>query len=263
MGFSWPFRRHTRWQKQLDAYIDGELRADDLRRFEAHLRGCARCEPEVAARRELKRMAVTLPQLPAPRSFRITPGMLVEAPAQGRSRGAPVVMRLAQVTAGLATVAFAAVLVTHLAQGGDTNRQQASGDDDAGSASAPEAVQDSLSPVPVGTVANLEGSPSTALPEVNESAVSGAGAPAPSATPVMGLTRDDATKAAAYSAIPEDYSEGGVPPPDEGVASSVDLESDEGDDDGGLSGFVVAEVAFAGLASVAAVTWLVTRRRQS
>ena len=42
MAFSWPFARHAGWQKQLDAYVDGELPADAARRFDAHLAGCER-----------------------------------------------------------------------------------------------------------------------------------------------------------------------------------------------------------------------------
>jgi hypothetical protein len=51
---------------------------------------------------------------------------------------------------------------------------------------------------------------------------------------------------------------GGEAPPADGRESSVSLEAS--DDDNGLSGFVIAEIALGGLAVLAAGTWLVTRR---
>ncbi len=266
MGFSWPFRRHSRWQKQLDAYVDGELRADAVAAFEGHLKACDRCEPEVVARRELKRMAATLPQLPVPRSFRITPGMLVEAPVPAGSRGRAVVMRLAQVTAGLATVAFGGVLAAHVWQGDESSQdQRASAENDV----APLAGDDDSGPPATDAFGTpefpleSEGSQGsgTPLPEVETSPVGAAGR---GETETPGLTRDLAepqvTTDSGYVAPESNEGETGQPV-DVGTTSSVGPE--EAGENGGLSGFVAAEIALAGVACVAATTWLVTRRRGS
>lgn len=264
MGFLWPFGRHMRWQKQLDAYVDGELSAGAAHRFDAHLRECARCGPEVAARRELKRMAAALPELPAPRSFRITPGMLVEAPERAQARGVPVVMRVAQVTAGLAMVAFVGVLVADLSQDGGTNQQRAASDDDAAGSQLGEADAGAGAPAPDGTpfAAESTGS-STVLPELDDDSVSGAGAePSPSDASAHAEPADRNSITGEQPAESPPQPASGVPGGEsDGVASSKGIESEA--DDGGLDGFVLAEVGLFALAMVAAGTWLVTRRRGS
>jgi anti-sigma factor RsiW len=42
------------WREKLEAYVDGELPADDARRIDEHLRGCAACAAESLKRFELK-----------------------------------------------------------------------------------------------------------------------------------------------------------------------------------------------------------------
>ena len=264
MGFSWPFERHRRWHKQLDAYVDGELRADELAAFEAHLRSCARCEPEVLARRELKQMAATLPQLPAPRSFQVTPGMLVEAPKERAHRGTPVVMRLAQMTAGLAAVAFAGVVAAHITQGDETGSEQRAVSEDAVNPMAESQGDDDGAGAPSGPIGTatvqVQSTSSTELPEVETPAVGGAGV-RPSETPQTNRDSGSESVATVVPGYSNPLSESEPPPADEGVTSSVG--PDEDDDDGGVSGFVLAEVGLAALAGVATATWLVARRRAS
>ena len=43
------------WTEKLDAYLDGELPANDTRALEEHLRGCAACGTAIAARSQEKR----------------------------------------------------------------------------------------------------------------------------------------------------------------------------------------------------------------
>ena len=268
MAVSWPFARHSRWQKQLDAYIDGELSADALRKFEAHSVRCSACTAEMAGRRELKRMAQVLPQLPAPRSFRITPGMLVEAPAARPTTGRPIAMRVAQVTAGLAVLGFAAVLALDLAgsdEGGTT--QQASQGDGANAETFDAANPLGTTVAEPGTAEydlSGEGDDDDAggLPSLEDD-VRGQGYTEPTAAAGSeSLTRDDFSNSpegpVASDANNRSAAGSSAPPTDDGVASSIG--ADEVDDDEGRSGFVVAEIGLLALAAVAGVTWLSMRR---
>jgi anti-sigma factor RsiW len=43
------------WQAKLDAYLDGELPSDEMRAFDAHVRGCSSCAADALARVQMKR----------------------------------------------------------------------------------------------------------------------------------------------------------------------------------------------------------------
>ncbi len=43
------------WKAQLDRYVDGELSADQMRAFDAHVRNCAACSADALSRVQLKR----------------------------------------------------------------------------------------------------------------------------------------------------------------------------------------------------------------
>jgi len=43
------------WTAKLDAYLDGELPADEMRELDAHLRGCPSCAADVLGRLQMKR----------------------------------------------------------------------------------------------------------------------------------------------------------------------------------------------------------------
>ena len=43
------------WKAKLDTYVDGELPEDQMREFDAHVRGCASCSADALARVQLKR----------------------------------------------------------------------------------------------------------------------------------------------------------------------------------------------------------------
>lgn len=59
---------HTRLARQLSAYVDGELRAEEMAEVTAHLATCARCRDDVARLRALKRLLVRVPEVePSPR----------------------------------------------------------------------------------------------------------------------------------------------------------------------------------------------------
>jgi anti-sigma factor RsiW len=43
------------WKEKLDTYLDGELTAEDMHAFDAHVRSCAACSSEALARVQMKR----------------------------------------------------------------------------------------------------------------------------------------------------------------------------------------------------------------
>jgi len=43
------------WKEKLDAYLDGEVPKNEMRAFDAHLRGCASCSADALARLQMKR----------------------------------------------------------------------------------------------------------------------------------------------------------------------------------------------------------------
>jgi hypothetical protein len=105
-----PFlRTHSRYREMADAFIDGELRERDLARFEAHSAACAECMALLATGRTLKQSLRQVPEVQAPRSFRITPALLQQAaPKPAPMRATPVLM-VARIGAAASVAAFAVV----------------------------------------------------------------------------------------------------------------------------------------------------------
>lgn len=113
---------HGRWRDAVDAYVDGELSRQERKRFEAHLAFCQPCTVLVRERRTLKLMVSRMPEVTAPRSFRLTPEMAEQASGRplahadtARRPGWP--LRTAQFTAGLAIVALTAVFAFDMTSG--------------------------------------------------------------------------------------------------------------------------------------------------
>lgn len=109
-------RLHSRWYREVDAYVDSELSPRTFAGFEAHLRACRRCASAVDERASLKRAFGAMPALVAPRSFRLSPG--VAAGSEARPPAPQPALRLASrlslVIAGLTIVGFASTLVVDL-----------------------------------------------------------------------------------------------------------------------------------------------------
>ena len=78
-------RPHNRWSGQLHAYVDGELHADATERFKEHLAECAACAYAVADARNLKQLLHALPEIPAPRSFKLTAAMTATSRSRWRT----------------------------------------------------------------------------------------------------------------------------------------------------------------------------------
>jgi anti-sigma factor RsiW len=128
------FRGHSRWEAMVDASVDGALSPREAARLEAHRSACAACSRALEATLALKAALATLPEVEAPRSFRLTPAMVAAKPAVRRPGPPLAVYRFAQAAGGVALAAFVAVVVIDL---GDPGR---GGDGDNLAAGAREAA---------------------------------------------------------------------------------------------------------------------------
>jgi|GEM_PF-2888202 len=103
---------HERLRLQLNDYIADALDERERRSIERHLETCAECRVEAEELRELRAALRAMPEVPAPRSFRLTPEMVgaPRAPVPIRPRQPAWIPRFAQIAAAVATVGFGAVL---------------------------------------------------------------------------------------------------------------------------------------------------------
>ncbi|MGI8422526.1 MAG: anti-sigma factor family protein [Chloroflexota bacterium] len=143
------FSRHARLRAQLSAYIDGELPAAERGHVARHLARCSGCTAAFEDYRDVRAAVASLPEVAAPRSFRISREMLAGAPnaapvkARARPAAPRFAYRAAQATAGLAIAGFVALMVPVLIDGsGDGSRsdERASTSDDAGAPGAAAAA---------------------------------------------------------------------------------------------------------------------------
>ena len=103
------FNRHPRGD--ISAHADGELAPARLDALEAHLAGCERCHTELDDLLAVRSALRDLPQVAAPRSFRLTPAMAERerAPVTPRTTPSFVAMRVAG--AGFAAVLAVVVML--------------------------------------------------------------------------------------------------------------------------------------------------------
>jgi hypothetical protein len=249
-----PWRRHTRWHEKVDAYVDGALEPRELHRFEAHLAGCTRCTETVGGHRALKQMAAALPQVPAPRSFRITPAMLAERqPAP--TRAPTLAGRLAFATAGLALVALGGLVAADLSRDSDDagQRQATAGD------AAQPVTMSASEPAPTPEANAITGAATPTIPGATDDNVSGAGLDGqPTPTPPPSAYRSTPEPPQQDAAgLPEGKQATGTP----GLAPApavTGAAGEDGDDD------IVWRAAEAGLGTLVVAgigTWLLLRGR--
>jgi hypothetical protein len=74
------FRRHPVGEGELSAYLDGRLSPRRSRRLEEHLQSCAACQRKLDGLRTLVDALHGLPEVPAPRSFALSPEQAAPAP---------------------------------------------------------------------------------------------------------------------------------------------------------------------------------------
>ena len=105
--FGWPRRRNDSAER-VTAYVDGELSTGEAARFEAEVRQSPDLGEAVEAQRALKSLLrSSLNEVPAPRSFALTPEMVRGLrPAPARSWFPAGAARVAQATAAVAIVGF-------------------------------------------------------------------------------------------------------------------------------------------------------------
>ena len=120
-----PFpRRHVRWLEEVSAHLDGELHGRAQERFETHLGGCPRCRARVDELRQVRTLVASLPEVAAPRSFRLTPAM-VAATAKVAPVRAPrprFALRTAQFAGGFAVLALIAVVTVDFSSSNSSDR---------------------------------------------------------------------------------------------------------------------------------------------
>ena len=128
-------RGHGRFLEMLSDHVDGELPEAERIALEAHLQGCDSCTEEMESLRATVLMLRRMPEVEAPRSFRLAPAA-VTAPAPPPER--PVLLWAMRVSTALAVVAFTVMVagnVTGLFEGGGGDGGQAA---DSPAASEPE-----------------------------------------------------------------------------------------------------------------------------
>ena len=128
-------RGHGRFLEMLSDHVDGELPEAERIALEEHLQGCDSCTEELESLRATVQMLRRMPEVEAPRSFRIAPAT-VAAPTPPPER--PVLLWAMRVSTALAVVAFTVMVagnVTGLWGGGGGDGEQAA---DSPAASEPE-----------------------------------------------------------------------------------------------------------------------------
>ena len=112
------FDKHRKFRNKLSAYIDGELSGDAVRSLDVHLESCDSCRLELDEMRATVDALKSIPQVEAPRSFRLTPAMVAERrPAASWSPSPSLMNGMRTATAGL-TMALVIVFVADLGGSG-------------------------------------------------------------------------------------------------------------------------------------------------
>ena len=128
-------RGHGRFLEMLSNYVDGVLPEAERIALEAHLQGCDSCTEELESLRATVQMLRRMPEVEAPRSFRIAPAAIT-TPTPPPER--PVFLWAMRVSTAMAVVAFTVMVagnVTGLFEGGGGDGEQAA---DSPAASEPE-----------------------------------------------------------------------------------------------------------------------------
>lgn len=172
--------RHTPFEELISASLQGELTADERRRLDAHLDGCASCRATLAAFSDQRRIMTGLRHVPVPRDL----GARVRAGIEQDTSGRPWWKRppaiFAGVGGGLAVVAGALLALVLL----NDNPE----DPNIGRPS-PSAVASNADATPVPTLPPLQTPAATEPPASAAPSISVA--PAPTATPVQASPEPD------------------------------------------------------------------------
>ena len=172
-------RGHGRFLDMLSDHVDGELPEAERIVLEAHLQGCDSCTEELESLRATVQMLRRMPEVEAPRSFRLAPAA-VTAPTPPPER--PMFLWAMRVSTALAVVAFTVMVagnVTGLFEGG--------GGDGGTAASEDEMAYDSSSFSATATPAPMmeEDSAEAMLPPTPEAMMESEPDIIPKSTPMM------------------------------------------------------------------------------
>ena len=265
---------HSRWSGRLHAFVDGELHPDAAGRFEGHAAECADCAFAIADARNLKQALRALPELEAPRSFRLTPAMitprrepakLVAVPAPRKWTPA---IRFAQVTAALAVLGLVAAGTADLTAG-STSR------DSTARTAAPVAEAGMAQDLAGATTVPAKGASAPARAATTAAAVapaaSGNGGGAAGGIPTAPAT-ETGSDSYSESAAPQPAAPPDSGPPASGFASTItsttdggpparlvfDQQAGSGSNDRNLHG---VELLLAGLLAASLSAWLFLRTK--
>ena len=100
--------RHSRWQDDLSAYIDGQLGPNRNEALERHLAGCVACREELEELRSVVALLHMVPDVPVPHSFTLS-----QAPTKRVGWVTSYALPLRYAT-GVVAILFLAVLVGDL-----------------------------------------------------------------------------------------------------------------------------------------------------
>lgn len=209
------FPRHPR--AHLSAYLDGELGAAAARRLEHHLATCRACTSELDGLRETRAALRSLPEVPAPRSFALTPGMVRDAAPRARRGLQPLVAGLRATSAGLA-VALAVTIVVAVSGGNSNNSAETAARNSEGYAAAAP------------TIAEMRRSDSGGLPLPSTGSLVAGGGNEPLATSFPGSAGVEPPDVAPSPAA------GGVSAPNAASTPTPGLADQAGSLDGGPEG---------------------------
>ena len=151
------FNRHRRFRDKLSAYLDEQLRPDELAALKSHLAACPSCSAELEELRLTVAALRELPVEPAPRSFALTPEQVAPRPPSPVRAPSPA-LTYGMRTAGAAlAVALAVVLVIDVSDSGGNQGGVSTMNDygvgaernaDSSGALAPGATTQALAPTP-------------------------------------------------------------------------------------------------------------------
>lgn len=102
---------HARLERQLSAYLDNELTAEDAAPVRAHLETCARCRSELERLRGVKRLLGAVPERTPPAEVWETLRKRLDAPAQSPAAALLETVRAAFRRPALAAAAAALVVL--------------------------------------------------------------------------------------------------------------------------------------------------------
>ena len=217
-------RGHGRFLEMLSDHVDGELPEAERIALEAHLQGCDSCTEELESLRATVQLLQRMPEVEAPRSFRIAPAA-VTAPTPPPER--PVFLWAMRVSTALAVVAFTVMVagnVTGLFEGGGGDGGEQASDSPAASEPESRDLMEESAATPTAIPAGIKQPTPEAMMEAEPDMI-------PKSTPMMMAERTATPEPEAMmepTAVPEEAREEPTATPkpqSDTVASSVSDDS--------------------------------------